>query len=427
MLKDRPNINFTLKHDLCMGCGVCYGACPTNSILITMEQGMFRPKVNIKTCINDQGCSKCYDTCSGVGIKLKEISLNVFKSESTQNNKYIGHYENCYSGFSTNEEIRFRSSSGGLTTQLLIYLLEKKYVSGAIVTRFDKRNNFLVNTFIARSKDELISARGSKYSPVSFQNVISMVKNESKGKLVIVGLPCHIHSLRKYELLDNRFKKNVFAYFSLYCSSGRNFNLTEYVFKKHSINKSDLDYFAYRDEGCLGSLIAKGNTGKEKKPFIIKESYRNYYHPLRSFFIPKRCKLCIDHFGELGDISFGDIHIPPYSEDKIGISSVIVRKKWLNDIFIACKSEGYIDVKNIKVETLLKSQIMAYKKKSVNMDMIKIESLRGRIVPSYDIQIGKNISTKSVIIYIHTLLQIFIGKRKFLWPLISYLKDNRYK
>lgn len=421
------NINYILKHDLCMGCGVCSGACSTHSISVVREKGMFLPKINNDNCINYQGCSKCYNICPGIGIELNELSVKLFESEATQKDKYIGYYKNCYSGYSTNEEIRYRSSSGGLVTQFLIYLLEKKLISGAVVTRFSKKDEFLVDTFVARSKEDLISARGSKYSPVSFHNVITMVKDEKDGKLVIVGLPCHIHGLRKYEKTDSNFKKNVFAYFSLYCSSGRNFYLTEYVFKKLKINKYDLDYFAYRDEGCLGNLVANGVCSKTQKPFIIKEKYQQYYHPLRSFFVPKRCKLCIDHFGELGDISFGDIYYPPFSDDKIGISSVVVRKNWMNDIFLQCKKDGFIEIKDLEAKTLLKSQIMAKMKKGVNIDMIKLDSFRGKIVPSYDNLIEKQIDLKSVFVYIHTILQLFIGKRKYLWPLISLLKDNSYK
>ncbi len=388
---------------------------------------MFVPVIDETTCINHKGCQRCYKVCPGAGIEINKIASDEFESDTIKKDKYIGYYEDCYSGYSLDEEIRFRSSSGGLVTQFLIYLLEKQYIAGAVVTRFNKNNEFLVDTFIARSKKELISARGSKYSPVSFHNVISMVKNEEKGKIAIVGLPCHIEGLRKYELLDAKFKDHVFAYFALYCSSGRNFYLTEYVFNQYKISKSGLDYFAYRDEGCLGSLIAKGFNRTTLKHFSVKQSFHQYYHPLRSFFIPKRCKLCIDHFGELADVSFGDLYIPPFSEDKVGISSVVVRKKYLNYILFQSKKHGFINIKKLEVTTLLESQIMAKRKKSVNIDMLRLEKMRGRRIPRYDIEIKRKLSIKSIVIYLHTLLQLFIGKRKALWPLISLFKDNRYK
>lgn len=72
-------------------------------------------------------------------------------------------------------------------------------------------------------------------------------------------------------------------------------------------------------------MVADGINPTNKKSFHFTEKYQSYYHPLRSFFVPTRCVMCIDHYGELSDVSFGDIHIEPYMQDTIGINSFIVR------------------------------------------------------------------------------------------------------
>lgn len=177
------------------------------------------------------------------------------------------------------------------------------------------------------------------------------IKTAKGNKYVIVGLPCHIEGFRKLEAVDRKFKEKIAGYFAIYCSSGRTFYLTEYVFNKLNIQKEELIYLAYRDEGCLGSLVAKTRNGKK-----YKEKYQSYYHPLRSFFVPRRCLLCIDHYGELGDVCFGDIHIEPYMEDKIGVNSLVVRKQVWLDRLLEAKAEGYITLDEISAETLNSSQ-----------------------------------------------------------------------
>ncbi len=35
-----PNINFTVKNDLCVGCGVCQDTCPQKAISIEVRKGL---------------------------------------------------------------------------------------------------------------------------------------------------------------------------------------------------------------------------------------------------------------------------------------------------------------------------------------------------------------------------------------------------
>lgn len=54
-----PNINFTVKNDLCVGCGVCQDTCPQKAISIEVRKGLFRPSVDDSRCNNHKGCHKC--------------------------------------------------------------------------------------------------------------------------------------------------------------------------------------------------------------------------------------------------------------------------------------------------------------------------------------------------------------------------------
>lgn len=414
-----PNVSYTVNNNLCTGCGICEGACPSSSISIKPQHGVFSPVINELTCSNDKGCHRCYDSCPGIGIKLYEKADNYFDSSNIQLDEHIGKYLKCYSGYSNDNEIRYHSASGGMVTQFLIWLLEKKYIDGALVTAFDSKNEFLVNSYIAKTKEELLAAKSSKYAPVTFNKAIQDIKKDNSKNIIIVGLPCHIHGFRKYETIDKGFKEKISGYFGIYCSSGRTFNMTEYIFKTRKLSLNNISYFSYRDDGCLGSMKVMHNNSKK----CYKEKYTSYYK-LRSIFVPHRCLSCIDHFNELSDVSFGDVHIPPYSEDKIGVNSIVTRTLFFDDLLKKAAKEGIITLNLLEKKVLLASQPMVFKKKGRNSTFIKIDKLLGLKTPEYDYKLNDKHKNKSVISYFHTIVQIFVGSHKRLWFTIPLIKNK---
>lgn len=429
------NINKTLKADLCTGCGICEGACPTGAISTIVEKGNFRPTVNKEKCTN---CGRCVKACPGLGVDLVRLA-DKYQSENTNHDKMVGRYEKCFTGYSNDFEVRFHSASGGMVSQFLIWLLENKKIDGAVVTRFDQDSPLLVKTFIATTREDIISARSSKYAPVTLNRVAQDIKAASGSRYVIVGLPCHIQGLRKLMEIDKKLRDKVVGLFGIYCSCGRSFYMTEHVFKERGISKDKITYFQYRDEGCLGKMVVKVPEGDASTIRVVnnnsesvlsneersyKEHYQSYYHPLRSFFIPRRCLFCIDHYAELSDISFGDIHIKPYSDDKIGVNSIIVKNRtWLRLLEECQKAEAiYLDV--VPFKTISDSQKMSFKKKGRNGAFVNIGKKLGWVVPQYDVDYLRQPTMHDWLDYVQNRGQQFLGRHKALWPLIIKLKSK---
>lgn len=412
------NIEYTVKKGLCLGCGICADTCPTGSIVLGVENGEYRPSVIPQTCINKKGCHRCSEVCPGLGVDLLRISKNKFASQKNAiTNNLIGTYFKLYCGLATDYDTRYHGSSGGLLTGFIAFLIDHKYISAAIVTENDLSQPFLNKTVLIHSSRELYKTRGSKYCPVKFDGIVKKVKEE-KGNVVIVGLPCIIHGYRKYEAKDKVFREKVLGYLGLYCSCGRTFNLTEYVFKINRIAKDSLVYFQYRDKGCLGNLVAKDKNKKTEIPFEL------YYHPLRSFFIPNRCQFCIDHYAELADVSFGDIHYGKYKEDKIGINSVVVRNEKFNLLMEEALNDGYIKLNHLTEEELINCQASAPKKKGRVGGVLRFAKKIGKKVPEYDVTLTKYNYVKSIAYYLFAKFQMFVGKRRWLWWIISLIRKN---
>ena len=193
------------------------------------------------------------------------------------------------------------------------------------------------------------------------------------------------------------------------------------MFHHYGVKKDNISYFAYRDNGCLGYLTINQEEGKK-----ISVPYTTFYGPmLRSFFKPHRCLTCIDHYGELADVCFGDIHIAPYDQDKVGISSWITRSEYWENLFIQAAKEGYIHMSDVSAETLNRSQktMLFPKKRRANAVMI-MDRLIGRKTPIYDKKLDKPY-LKDFVSELLCHCQRFVGRHKSFWFIIELLNKGK--
>ena len=400
---------------MCTGCGICEDICPKHCITIQRVNGEHRPVVDEEAC---NKCGKCMRVCSGVGIEFQKYQL---KSDGQKSDDFIGKYVGLHTGYSLDEDIRYHSASGGMVSQFLIYLLEKKVIDGAVVTGYTE-DGITPYSYIARSREEIIKARSSKYCPVALNKVGNEITSQPEGeKYVIVGTPCHIQGFRKRMAIDRKLRERVVGLFAIYCSSGRTFNAQEFLLHHYKVQKKDITYFSYRDNGCLGYLTINQQKGNN-----LSIPFTTYYGPmLRSFFKPHRCLTCIDPYGELADVCFGDIHIPPYDEDKVGVSSWITRTEFWEEQFCNSAKEGYIKMDDVVSTTLNKSQAaMLFPKKRRAQAVMTMDMILGRAVPQFDCPLDKP-SVKDYISEIICHCQRFVGRHKRLWWIIDLLNKGK--
>lgn len=412
----KNNILFTTSNSLCTGCGICEDVCPKHCITIKRIDGEHRPVLDEKACLGDK-CGKCLKVCPGVGIDFQKHKV---AEDGACEDKYIGSYVGLHTGYSLDEDIRYHSASGGMVSQFLIYLLDKHIIDGAVVTGYAD-DHITPVSYIARNREEVINARSSKYCPVALNKVGNEIASYSEGKYVIVGIPCHIQGFRKRMAIDRKLRERVVGLFSIYCSSQRTYNAQDYLLKHYGINKSNISYFSYRDNGCLGNLTIEQYGGK-----MLSVPYATFYGPLlRSFFKPHRCLTCVDHYGELADVCFGDIHIPPYDEDKVGVSSWITRSQYWENLFKDASNDGYIKMDDVDAATLNRSQAtMLYPKARRARAVMNIDRLVGRKNPVYDKSLD-SAGLKDYLSEIVCMCQQFVGRHRGLWLFIDMLNKGK--
>jgi len=355
LLNENDCVRAVLSKELCTGCGTCAAICPQKAIEmnLNMRQGLYIPNINNNICKN---CGLCFKVCPGVTTNYGELNKVFFNNSRA--NIWLGNYKACYVGHAADQQLRYKSSSGGIISSLLIYALEKGFIDGALVTKMDKENPLIPVPFIAKTKDEVIAASGSKYCPVPANVALDyVIKN--KGRYAAVGLPCHVNGLRKAMIQHKGLKEKIVLIIGLFCSHSDTFKAAKYILKACNLTLDDVESIKFRGDGWPGELqiVTKGGCSFS----YDYEDYMSIMHQY-NFFTPKRCFLCCDLTAEFADISCGDAWLTEYKSDKIGKSMIIVRTTNGKKIVNEALNDLVIELDKIDGKKVIEAQSIRFKK-----------------------------------------------------------------
>lgn len=369
-----PNVESVSSNFLCTGCGICQAMCKQNAIRMTISKDYtYAPEVLREKCI---GCGLCIKVCSGYKTDYDRLRMSV--SMNGSENLLLGSHLSCYIGYSRNPELRWNASSGGVITSLLTFAFKEGLIDGAVVTVKDPCNPLRPKAILARSADEVLSSKGSKYCPVTMGRAMRQVLEE-EGKFAVVGLPCHIHSIRNAEIFSKTLREHLVLHLGLFCSNTGNFEGTQCLLKKINVDKDRVISIDYRGNGWPGEMVVQLVGGKH-----AEISYPQYWDCLfgSNFFTPWRCFFCIDATNELADVSVGDPWLPESKEERHGKSIIVARTKEAETLLRKAAKEGNIGLSNIGSELVKQSQWLTIKsKKWATAGRMDIARRFGRTVP----------------------------------------------
>lgn len=289
----------------CTGCGACYNKCPVNAIVMEYdEEGFLFPRIT-ENCVH---CGLCESVCP---------ALHPLKLHPTPS---------AYAVWA-NDEIRLKSSSGGMFTLLANYVLDQ----GGVVCGAAYSEDYLtVNHIVVTSKDELFALNGSKYLQSSIGKTYSEAKNYLDAGLWVLytGTPCQIAGFQNF--LKKDYEKLILV--DIVChgtpSPKAYQKYIEELARDKKILKMDFREKSFWHWGTATSLFL--DDGSVYRENCYKDPYwRSFLGGLSTRLSCGTCKYaCINRVGDftLGDF-WGVGQLDASCDDGGGTSLVLVNSQ----------------------------------------------------------------------------------------------------
>ena len=305
----------------CCGCGGCAQKCPRQAIsMIEDEEGFLYPKINKQKCVD---CGLCNKVCP----QLKEL-----------NDIDVQH--KIYALYNKDRDIQFKSSSGGVFTELAKYVLENDgVVYGAAY--YDK---FKVKHIEIKKIEEINKLRKSKYIQSNIRDSYRKIEQELKEKKLVLfsGTPCQVNGLKNFLIRDyeNLITCDLVCHgvpspkaFKQYLKNYEN-KLNEEIVEYDFRNK---DIKGYEK---LGKIVTK--SGKIKYLKFGLDSYYNNF--LEGNIFRESCYNChYSNMKRVGDITIGDyigvLEMQPEAYSQEGTSICIINSENGMKIFEKVKNK----------------------------------------------------------------------------------------
>ena len=333
------------ENGLCIGCGICQSIAGNENISISMtEKGRLEPKENKP--LNNEIFDKIKKTCPGVIVEglPKEVIDNKSKYDLVW-----GYYLSLFYAWSTDKDIRFKSSTGGLLNGLSLYLLETNKVKFILHTGTDPKKPMRSVSRYSYNKQELLNSGScSRYGPSSPLDKFNEALNK-KEPFAFVGKPCDISAIRQLSKIDRRVNELCKYLLTLVCGGFGEFTKSQDFIDSFNVKEEELSIFRYRGYGNPGKMYIKTNSGEEHD-----KEYNSFWGEESTWRVPFRCKICPDAIGDSSDLAALDTWPggSPVGEDE-GYNAAIIRTKKGYDLVHDARHAGYIKIGNdLKIEDI---------------------------------------------------------------------------
>ena len=338
------------RQQLCSGCGACAFVSPELYSIENVEREGLRPvRSAIATGDQREAEERAFQACPG--IQLEHSTDQDSAQFVTELRAGWGPVIDLWEGAATDEELRFRGSSGGAISALALFGLEQQPITGVLHTAADLQNPILNQTVYSRTRAELLRGSGSRYAPASPCAGLDHIVN-APGSSIFIGKPCDVAAVQKTRQIEPVLNEKVALTIALFCAGTPSTAGTRELLKSMGLTSEDeVQDFRYRGHGWPGKATAVTADGQQRTL-----TYQQSWGEILTKHVQWRCRLCADHTGEFADIAVGDPWYREPQEGEAGASLIVARTEVGRKFVDAAIAAGYLDAERVAPEILPASQ-----------------------------------------------------------------------
>ena len=262
-----------------------------------------------------------------------------------------GPVRRLWEGHSTDEEIRFRGSSGGAITALALSGLEAGGMGGVLHTAASQADPIRNETVMSRSREQLLRTAGSRYSPASPCERLDLIE-QAPGRSIFIGKPCDVTAVQNICRIRPTLAEKVGLTIALFCAGTPSTKGTKKILEQMGLDpEKRLESFHYRGQGWPGRATAVPTEGESRSL-----SYEQSWGEILTRHVQWRCRLCADHTGEFADVAVGDPWYRTPQDGELGRSLIVARTQRGEQFVQAAIDSGFLNAEEREPEILVASQ-----------------------------------------------------------------------
>lgn len=307
----------------CFGCSTCKSVCLHGAITMKKSEGFYYPSINNKRC---KSCGLCIDNC--IALQYEKVNANTIKR--------------IFSAYSRDDYIRVKSSSGGLSREIINWFYNKyenPKVYGCVLN--DQLKAIHVSGQTPKEFDQFY---GSKYTMSYLGSVIDDIKRDLKNgsNILFLGTPCQAASI--WMAFKNSEYKDKVLIVDIICHGPGSSKLWDDYIAFIEEKYGKINHYYFRDKsGGWRNYSIKIITESEKTVQNTPELKIWSYLFFKGFSQKLSCFNCkFSNSKRFSDITLGDFwgieKVDPEMTDESGVSFVAVNSNKGLDILFDLKN-----------------------------------------------------------------------------------------
>lgn len=330
-----------LDNDMCIACGACVFADPSLELQLSPDKLMFEP--------THAGNQDAAEVCPAVEVDFQRLQHLLFPgAEQTP----YGVVHSVMLAQSTDLGRNRAASSGGMIKEVLVELLGRDDVDGAIVLQHVDGLDF--EPGLITSVEEVDRLPGSIYHNLPKHRVLELLR-ENEGRFVVVAIPCELEGIYNYIFKrERRLRERIHTTIGLLCGWQYNWHSIRAICEYKGVDPDRIVNVSYRGDGPIGKLRIWTDDGQEHA--VNRRVGFAYQVAFDRTFNTPRCHLCVNHSNYLADIVVGDAWLASTLGTKTGISLMINRREESEQLVRSLAERGRVVYSEVTVNEVRESQ-----------------------------------------------------------------------